>query len=56
MSNGLAVSWYPDTRQLALLDYIIDPDDSDCLSATWASVGFRTLGAEKLKPKIIDNG
>jgi len=56
MSNGLAVSWYPDTRQLALLDYIIDPDDSDCLSATWALGGFTTLGAEKLKRKIIDNG
>ena len=56
MSNGLAVSWYPDTRQLALLDYVIDPDDNDCLSATWALGGFTTLGSEKLKRKIVDNG
>jgi hypothetical protein len=55
-SNGLAVSWYPDTRQLALLDYIIEPDDSNCLSATWALGGFTSLGAEKLKRKVMNNG
>jgi uncharacterized protein len=51
MSNGLAVSWYPDIRQLALLDYIIDPEDRDCLSGAWALGGFTSLGTEKLKRK-----
>jgi hypothetical protein len=49
MSNGLAVSWYPDVRQLAFLDYVLDPEDSDCMSGTWALGGFTSLGTEKLK-------
>jgi uncharacterized protein len=49
MSNGLAVSWYPDIRQLALLDYILDPQDGDYLLGTWALGGFTSLGTEKLK-------
>ena len=52
MASGLAVSWYPDTRQLALLDYVFDPLDSDCLLATWALGGFTSLGTEKLKRKL----
>jgi uncharacterized protein len=55
MENGLAVSWYPDTRQLAFLDYTLDPDDAECLLATWALGGFTSLGSEKLKRKIMDN-
>ncbi len=51
MSNGLAVSWYPDIRQLALLDYIIDPEDRECLIGTWALGGFTSLGTEILKRK-----
>jgi hypothetical protein len=50
-ADGLAVSWYPDIRQLALLDYILDPEDRDCLSSTWALGGFTSLGTEKLKRK-----
>jgi hypothetical protein len=50
-ADGLAVSWYPDIRQLALLDYILDPEDSDCLSGTWALGGFTSLGTEKLRRK-----
>jgi hypothetical protein len=49
MADGLAVSWYPDIRQLALLDYILDPQDHDCLSGTWALGGFTSLGTEKLR-------
>src|SRR5262245_16201075 len=52
MGSGLAVSWYPDSRQLAFLDYILDPVDSDCLLATWALGGFTSLGTERLKRKI----
>lgn len=48
-ANGLAVGWYPDTRQLALLDYVPDPEDPDRLSAIWALGGFTSLGTEKLK-------
>jgi uncharacterized protein len=56
IENGLAVSWYPDTSELALLDYSFDPEDAECLLATWALGGFTSLGSEKLKRKIIDNG
>jgi uncharacterized protein len=49
MADGLAVSWYPDTRELAFLDYVLDPEDRDRLSATWALGGFTSLGTEKLK-------
>jgi uncharacterized protein len=49
MPNGLAAGWYPDTRQLALLDYLPHPENPDCLSATWALGGFTSLGTEKLK-------
>jgi hypothetical protein len=49
--DGLAVGWYPDIRQLALLDYILDPEDSDSLSGIWALGGFASLGTEKLKRK-----
>jgi hypothetical protein len=49
MASGLAVSWYPDTRQLAFLDYIFDPANSDSLLATWALGGFTSLGTERLK-------
>ncbi len=52
MASGLAVSWYPDTQQLAFLDYIIDPMDSDSLLATWALGGFTSLGTERLKRKF----
>jgi hypothetical protein len=48
-ADGLAVSWYPDVRQLAFLDYVPDPEDSDCMSGTWALGGFTSLGTEKLK-------
>jgi hypothetical protein len=49
MANGLAVGWYPDTRQLAVLDYILDTEDS--LSSIWALGGYTSLGTEKLKRK-----
>lgn len=47
--NGLAVCRYPELPQLALLDYVLDPDDVDRLSASWALGGFTSLGAELLK-------
>jgi hypothetical protein len=49
MASGLAVSWYPDTRQLAFLDYVLDSANSDTLLATWALGGFTSLGTERLK-------
>jgi uncharacterized protein len=55
MENGLAVGWYPDTRELAFLDYTFDPGDAESLLATWALGGFTSLGSEKLKRKIMDN-
>ncbi|MGH7470247.1 MAG: hypothetical protein ACRENP_20075 [Longimicrobiales bacterium] len=51
MPSGLAVSWYPDVKQLAILDYILDPEDRDGLSAVWALGGFSSLGTERLKRK-----
>jgi hypothetical protein len=51
-ASGLAVSWYPNIRQLALLDYVFDPENSDYLLATWALGGFTTLGTERLQRKL----
>ena len=38
MADGLAVGWYPDVRQLAFLDYSLDPLDRDASapSGGWA--------------------
>lgn len=49
LESGLAVCRYPDLRQLALLDYVLDPKDGDHLSASWALGGFTSLGTETLK-------
>lgn len=48
-ATGLALGWYPDLRQLAFLDYLLDPSNPNQLSATWALGGFNTLGTETLK-------
>jgi hypothetical protein len=49
MANGLAVAWYPDVDQLALLDYVLDAGDHQSMSATWALGGFTSLGTERLR-------
>jgi hypothetical protein len=43
---GLAAGWYPDTAQLAFLEY--ESADERTLRARWALGGFTTLGAETL--------
>jgi hypothetical protein len=47
-SQGLAVSWYPDVSQIALLDYHTDPRHPHHLHAIWALGGYTTLGTETL--------
>jgi len=47
--SGLAVGWYPDTRQLAFLDYSFDSENRDRLIASWALGGFTSLGTEVLR-------
>lgn len=44
----LAVSWYTDLRQLAFMDYTIDPNVKDTVKAAWALGGFTNLGTETL--------
>ena len=51
MAHGLVVGWYPDLRQLALLDYTADPEDHNRLLASWVLGGFTSLGTETLKRK-----
>ncbi len=46
MPGGLAAGWYPDVRQLALMDYVLDPHDDQQLDATWALGGYSALGSE----------
>jgi hypothetical protein len=45
--GGLAVGWYPDLPQLALLVYRLE--DPRLLSAVWALGGFNVLGDERLE-------
>lgn len=47
--GGLAAAWYPDPRQLALLDYKLDLLDPECLTAVWTLGGFTGLGTETLR-------
>jgi hypothetical protein len=47
-SRGLAVAWYLDIPQLALLDYAHPEGDLDQLGAVWALGGFHALGTETL--------
>ncbi len=49
MPGGLAAGWYPDVRQLALMDYVLDPHDDQQLDATWALGGYSALGSEVLR-------
>ena len=51
IEDGIAVGWYPDTSQLAFLDYTADPANPDRLLATWALGGFTSLGTEVLVRK-----
>jgi len=44
--DGLAAGWYPDTAQLAFLDY--HAVDTNHLRARWALGGFTALGDEAL--------
>jgi hypothetical protein len=46
--HGLAATWYPDLKQLALLDYLPDPDDPRRLTAVWALGDYTALGTETL--------
>jgi hypothetical protein len=46
--DGLAVGWYPDLKQLAVLDYTIDPNDRRRRHATWALGGYTGLDTETL--------
>ncbi len=48
IEGGIAVGWYPDPLQLALLDYTVEPAGSDRLSAAWVLGGFTSLGTEVL--------
>ena len=49
MPGGLAAGWYPDVRQLALMEYVLDPHDGRQLDAVWALGGYSTLGSEVLR-------
>jgi hypothetical protein len=46
--GGLAAGWYPDLKQLAVLDYTADPGDPQRLYASWALGGYTGLGSETL--------
>ena len=47
--DGLAAGWYPDVRQLALMDYVLAPQDNHRLNARWALGGYSMLGSEMLR-------
>lgn len=46
---GIAAGWYPDTNQLAFLDYTLGTANPSQLSAVWALGGHTTLGSETLR-------
>jgi hypothetical protein len=47
-AHGLALAWYPDIAQLALLDYHADAQRNHRLSAVWALGDYTALGTEVL--------
>jgi hypothetical protein len=47
MDGGVALGWYPDLKQLAFLDYALEPGGRT-IEAVWALGGYTTLGTERL--------
>lgn len=52
--DGLFVAWYPDIKQLALLDYTLDPADPNTIHARWALGGYQGLGTETIVKRSIE--
>jgi len=47
-NSGFVTGWYPEIPQLAFMDYQMDHNDLDRMTAVWALGGYSKLGTEVL--------